>query len=253
MDEVLNIYKPLGMTTFQAIEGLKKIKPEYKDIPIAYTGRLDPMAEGVLVFLVGEKRYKAKTFQKMEKEYTAKILFGFSTDSYDLLGLVEKEGYSKITENQLNKYLKKYKGENNLSLPPYCAYRVKGKPMFYLARNNLLKKEDIPKKKMMVYNFGIIKKINLEKRILGNYIFKTISNVRGDFRQKEIIRNWRNVLNVSDLEKFQIFEINFKVSGGTYIRSIVNNISEKMGTPILLYNLKRDKVNGFSSNNSIII
>jgi tRNA pseudouridine(55) synthase len=253
MDNILNIYKPLGMTTFQAIEKFKEINPEYKNVPIAYTGRLDPMAEGVLVLLANNKRYDAKDFQKKKKIYTAKILFGFSTDSYDLLGVVKKEGNFDISKKELEDYFKKHKGKNKFSLPPYCAYKINGKPMFYLAREGLLNDSDIPKKEMIIESYYIKKDFNIEKEYLRNYIFQTINKVKGDFRQKEIIKNWYNILNLSSSTRFKIFEVVFEVSGGTYIRSIVNNLSKELNKPALLYHLQRNSVDGFSEFNSIKI
>ncbi|MDX1535908.1 MAG: hypothetical protein R3346_04075, partial [Candidatus Spechtbacterales bacterium] len=79
--DVLNIYKPLGFTPLQAIEQYREINPEYSNVKMGYAGRLDPLAEGVLIVPTGETLKKQKEYMDLDKKYTAKILFGFSTDT----------------------------------------------------------------------------------------------------------------------------------------------------------------------------
>ena len=88
MKNVLNIYKPVGISPLDAIKLLQEKFPEYKDVSITYAGRLDPMAEGVLILLTGKEVHKVKEYMKLDKEYEAEILFGFETDTYDILGQV---------------------------------------------------------------------------------------------------------------------------------------------------------------------
>ena len=54
MSEIIPYYKPLGLTPLQAIHKLTTERPELKQFPITYAGRLDPMAEGLLLLLVGD-------------------------------------------------------------------------------------------------------------------------------------------------------------------------------------------------------
>ncbi|HMB17355.1 MAG TPA: hypothetical protein VKO61_00375 [Candidatus Paceibacterota bacterium] len=251
MNNVLNVYKPLGMTTFQAIKRFKELNPDYKNIPIAYTGRLDPMAEGVLVFLAGKKRFEAKKFQKLNKEYIAKILFGFSTDSYDLLGIKKEKSRTKVTKKEVAEKLKKYEGENKLSLPPYCSYKIDGKPMFHWARNGKLDNKEIPQKRMKVINLSFENFYYISDKKLLRYITDTINKVRGDFRQKKIIKNWKDILQPLEGTKFPIAQIRLKVSGGTYIRSIAENLGKEMDSEALLFNLKRTKVADFTFEEAI--
>ena len=113
MKAVLNIKKPEGLTPYQVVTKFKRKHPSYKDIKIAYAGRLDPMAKGVLLLLVEPETKKREKYQKLPKEYEFEILFGVSTDTHDLLGL-PIAGSSKLTKDVLEKELKKitasYKG-----------------------------------------------------------------------------------------------------------------------------------------------
>ena len=71
LEKVINIYKPQGWTPLRTIVELKKLNKKYKDATISYAGRLDPMAEGVLLLLVGEENKKRKKYQDLTKVYEA--------------------------------------------------------------------------------------------------------------------------------------------------------------------------------------
>ena len=66
--KVLSIYKPLGKTPLEIIKEVKKQYPEYADESIGYAGRLDPMAEGILLLLISEENLKRKKYEKLPKE-----------------------------------------------------------------------------------------------------------------------------------------------------------------------------------------
>src|SRR3989338_8916844 len=86
MNEVLVVNKPLGVTSFDVIRDLKKRFPGEK---IGHAGTLDPLADGVLICLIGKDSTKRQSeFMDCDKDYVFDVLFGFETDTYDILGLV---------------------------------------------------------------------------------------------------------------------------------------------------------------------
>jgi hypothetical protein len=90
--QVLNLYKKLGETPRERLERLRTQKPHYAHEVLSYAGRLDPMAEGVLLCLVGSANKRREAYLDLGKEYVLDILFGFSTDTYDVLGRVMETG-----------------------------------------------------------------------------------------------------------------------------------------------------------------
>ena len=88
MESVLNLYKERGETPLERIERFRKTHPEYRKLPMSYAGRLDPMAEGVLLVLVGEENRNRETHLSLTKKYEFDVLFGFATDTYDVLGVL---------------------------------------------------------------------------------------------------------------------------------------------------------------------
>lgn len=55
---ILLLYKPVSITPLELIEKFRLDNPLYKDSKLGYAGRLDPMAEGLLLILVGDENKK---------------------------------------------------------------------------------------------------------------------------------------------------------------------------------------------------
>lgn len=254
MNNVLNIYKKAGETPLEAINRLREEYPEYQDIKITYAGRLDPLAEGVLVLLVGDAVYEKEKYLKMDKEYEAEMVFGFETDTYDILGLPKKKKEIKnFNKNKLAVFLNNFLGKNNQSFPAYSSYKIKGKPLFEWARKGEIKKIEIPKKEREIYEIKILRLQKIKAINLLVKISKKIKKVKGDFRQERILKQWEKILKNNADAEFQTAKIKIKCSSGTYIRSISHKLGQDIKSRAVLLNLKRIKSGDFEINNSLII
>ena len=106
--EVIEAYKEVGETPLEVIQRTRIENNIGNDIPITYAGRLAPMAEGLLLLLAGDSVHKKEEFLKLDKEYEFQILFGFSTDTHDLLGRVDDTKDSPPNVKELETLLKKF-------------------------------------------------------------------------------------------------------------------------------------------------
>ena len=88
MKKIILLNKKEGETPLEALDRFRMANPKYKDEKMTYAGRLDPMASGVLLVLVGEEIKQKDKYLALNKEYEFEILFGFATDTYDILGKV---------------------------------------------------------------------------------------------------------------------------------------------------------------------
>ena len=84
------LYKKIGETPLECLNRFKVENSEYESLPMTYAGRLDPMAEGLLLVLVGEECKKKEDYLYLSKEYEIEVLFGFETDTADVLGKIIK-------------------------------------------------------------------------------------------------------------------------------------------------------------------
>ncbi|PIR70065.1 MAG: hypothetical protein COU46_03525 [Candidatus Niyogibacteria bacterium CG10_big_fil_rev_8_21_14_0_10_42_19] len=244
MRRIINIYKPLGSTPLKAIDKFKKQYPKYKDVPMTYAGRLDPIAEGVLIVLTGSAVRKKNEYLRLDKKYEAEILYGFKTDSFDILDLPKKAPDNlKIDEETF----KKFSGDFNFLLPPFSSFKIKGKPIFWWAKQERLKEIEIPERITKIYYIKFFGLYEINSNDLLRSAIKKINMIKGDFRQEKIKQEWQKILKTPQNKIFKIAKITIKASGGTYIRSIADR------TDGVLFSLKRMSVGRFNLKNSLIL
>lgn len=232
--KIYRIYKKVGQTPLEALQQYRKSKKIPPTAKLTYAGRLDPMAEGLLLVLQGASQTQKEKYLALPKVYLAEILLGITTDTFDILGIPGSGALPSIAEEPLKK------GKITLPIPAYSSVPLNGKPMFVHARAEKLKIADLPKREMEIKQVRQLgRKQLLAKQLLKNIISK-IKTVKGDFRQKEILKAWHAVFptqaGTHKPQKYQIFKLRLSVSSGTYIRSIANHLG---GT---LYSLKRISV-----------
>lgn len=241
------INKKLGKTPLEAILDYKKKTGENR--PMTYAGRLDPMAEGLLLCLIGDKCKNKEEYLKLDKEYQFEILTGFSTDTHDLLGLITKTKADipnlKTILKDLKTILKKSIGKQYQTYPAYSSKTIKGKSLHSLSRAGLIKNYQLPKRKIEVYKLRIINTKNIKTEDLKVKIKQKINLVNGDFRQKEILKNWDKTLKLNKEKTFNILKIKIFCSSGTYIRALVRDISDKINIPLCVYNIIRTKIGNY--------
>ena len=244
--KIIIVNKKEGETPLEALEAFRAKNKEYKDLPITYAGRLDPMASGVLILLAGEEAKNKEKYLALDKEYEFEVLFGFATDTYDILGkVVSPQGQhlwgseDRVLKKVILDNLKYFTGKFIQKYPPYSSKTVKGKPMFEYARESVA--VEAPEREVNVKSLKLIKIKKITSKKLLENIEKRIQKVIGDFRQKEILKLWQNKLKNSP-DTFPVASFKIKCGSGTYVRSIANSLGEKTLIPALAYSIKRTRV-----------
>lgn len=256
---MIEFYKQRGETPLEALKRLRLEKTELIEQTLSYAGRLDPMAEGILPILVGrEENVLREEFLHKDKEYQAQFIVGISTDTGDVLGLIQKINFKNIDIEVIKKTYKDLIEFKKQTYPWYSSKAVNGISLFEYARNGNFNIER-PTKDIKIYSVDTVKckKKNLKELI--EEIIVDIKKVKGDFRQEEIVRGWnmvchfefvsgsRNSLRkiskpVQDDISVQIISCTLKVSSGTYIRGLCEVLEEKLKVPVVLYTLIRTKI-----------
>jgi tRNA pseudouridine55 synthase len=118
------INKPVGPTSFEALEGLK---PGFAPLKACHGGALDPFASGLLVVLAGHAVHAFHLLHELPKTYVATVCWGSETDNGDLHGKVIAEGDpSKLTQARLDEALRALLGWQ-LQVPPKFSNKRVGK------------------------------------------------------------------------------------------------------------------------------
>jgi len=244
---IIQLYKNRGETPLECLERFKIENPEYKNDKMTYAGRLDPLAEGLLLVLIGEECKNKEKYLGLDKEYEVDVLFGFATDTYDLLGKVTEIAEispSRICEDGISAeiLLQSFVGKFTQKYPAYSSKTIKGQTMFSLSKSGKLNDEEIPKKDVEIKNIEYLAQKTISKIDLEKYIKESIALVKGDFRQNEIQKEWDSVMARSNLDVFNIISMRVNCTSGTYMRTLANYIGEKISISALALNIKRTKV-----------
>jgi len=235
--------KRLGETPLEALERFRLMNPLYKNVPMTYAGRLDPAAEGLLIFLGGELCKEKEVYTALSKTYEVGILFGFSTDTHDLLGLpIEKKRRAKSSKISFEGELAKIFAQAPIIItqkyPAYSSKTVGGKSLISFAREGIPVARPVHKVKLKsgkIQSNKTVSSIEIESRI--SEICKLVT---GDFRQEETLTAWRNILK--NWGHFTLITCTIQVGSGFYVRTFVDDIGKKLGTGAVVYSLKRTSI-----------
>ncbi len=249
-DTILVVYKKPGQTPLEAINKAKEERPKWKHLPVTYAGRLDPLAEGALLLLAGEECLKKDEYLALPKEYEATILFGFTTDTYDLMGLITDstllpEDTSFVSN--IEKIIPRFTGRIRQSYPPYSSRTVNGKPLYQWAREGKLDEITIPSHDVFVESIDVLDVGEISKDKLHKKIREDIARVNGDFRQDEILKLWGDTFSrLETPEVFPTLTIRIKCGSGVYVRALAHELGQKIGVPALALKIVRTKVGEYS-------
>ena len=209
------------------------------------------MAEGVLLALVGGANQRREQYLDLGKEYTLDILFGFATDTYDILGRVMESGEASLNRKHIQQGLNYFRGELSQEYPPFSSKTVEGRSLFEWARSGALGALVLPSRSVTVYHVDLGGLYKVSEQDLLAYIDENVTKVNGDFRQEEIMRTWRRHLKAGGKRTFPCATVKIECSSGTYVRSIAHGLGQHLSTPALALHILRTKVGDYSVERSI--
>ena len=146
----INLYKPKNITSFKAINSIKK---KFSINKIGHAGTLDPMAEGVLPIAIGKATKLIPYISKMNKEYEFTVTWGIQTTTDDAEGKILFESNYLPKRKEIEKKIIKYIGYINQIPPKVSAVKINGKRAYKLFREN--KKFTIQSKKVFIEDLFI--------------------------------------------------------------------------------------------------
>lgn len=242
------INKPQYLTSYQTILAFQKENLEYANTKLGYVGTLDPMATGLLIVLENEENRNRNKFIGLCKTYEFEILFGISTDTYDLLGLVTKfDSNSDLKTKNLD--LTKFIGKYNQKFPPFSAKIVNGQRLYNLSRNTKIQEIDLPSYERNILSLNLVESKIISKSEILSQVKMATEKIVGNFRQENILNSWIEQ-NDKMNNSYKVMKIIAEVSSGTYIRRLCVDMANKYNTNALAYSIKRTKVGDFDVKNS---
>ncbi len=253
MKPYIVLKKEIGQTPLDVLKSHKRTHPELENVPLAYAGRLDPMASGKLLILQGEDCKVQEKYHNLDKEYEFEVLFGVGSDSGDVLGLLERVQEREISSTAISHALNDLVGSIELPYPHFSSKTVKGKPLHTWKIEGRIDEITVPTKHSTIYALKLLRtevktaqevyeyasqkietipKVTDERKALGN-----------DFRREDIRASWKNFLQHAQKEqKFTVATLRCVCSSGTYMRTLAGVIAAKLGTKGLAYSIHRTEI-----------
>jgi len=149
---VLIIDKPQGWTSHDVVNKCRSILQERQ---IGHTGTLDPLATGVLVLCIGKATKIVRYLEADDKEYTAELKLGSTTDTQDADGKVlEARVYSPPSTDQVRDVMNSFQGSMHQRPPAFSALKVNGVPSYRLARQGTL--QELAKRPVTVHEIRLL-------------------------------------------------------------------------------------------------
>ena len=149
----INLNKPSGMTSHDAVNHLRKIFSTRK---VGHAGTLDPLASGVLPIAINRATKFIEYLADCDKSYRAEILFGVATDSGDLEGKIisRAENFHMPTADEFNAAMKIFVGEIEQIPPKFSAIKIHGRKAYDLARKKL--EFEMPSRRVKIFRLELV-------------------------------------------------------------------------------------------------
>jgi tRNA pseudouridine(55) synthase len=250
--------KKLGQTPLQAIQEWKAANPEYADTPASYAGRLDPMAEGKLLILLGDECKKQDQYIGLDKEYEIEVLLGVASDTGDVLGMVHASASTNSaspTPDEIRAALDAEIGSHARKYPIFSSKTVNGKPLFLYALEGTIDSIKIPEHIETIHSIDLLEQTQLDASNLRSRIENMLalaptssepSKVLGaDFRIKEVHASWDAVFTHTCERALPILKLTVSCASGTYMRSLAARIGKALDTDALALSIRRTRIGAY--------
>jgi tRNA pseudouridine55 synthase len=217
MDGYLLIDKPAGWTSHDVVAKVRNILKQEAGhkVKVGHTGTLDPFATGLLVLMVGSYTKRASEFSKLDKIYEAEITLGATSTTGDLEGQIAPVPI----EEARHRIMRSHNSVTQI------------KEILKLFEGEI---EQVPHK------FSAIK-------INGQRAYK----LAREGREVKIEPRNVTIYSIKNIEyDYPKLKFTTEVSSGTYIRSLAENIGEKLGTGAYLSALRRIRVGDWNIEQS---
>lgn len=221
-DRVILIDKPAGMSSFGVVARVRrKLKDEFgHKVKVGHTGTLDPFATGLLILLSGKCTKKSGEFLKLDKVYEATIKLGFVSTTGD-------------PEGEIRPFPARAASDRSVATGDRRSFsRCRAPKVPRLETVESLLQTFTGEIEQTPPKFSAIK-------INGQRAYK-LARKGQDF---EMPKRKITIYNIEILEyEYPILKIRCHVSSGTYIRTLAEDIGEKLGIGAYCESLRRLKI-----------
>jgi len=243
--------KKVGETPLSCALAWQASHPQFATLPLAYAGRLDPMASGRLLILLGDECKQQAEYHNLDKEYQFSVLFGVGSDTGDVLGRLSLTDAKPVVDAAaLRGAAASLCGRISLPFPHFSSKTIKGKPLHTWALEGRLNEITIPVQTSTVHKLTLTNievKTRSEIYTQASAKIETIPPVTdprkalgNDFRRSDIRKDWQMFTRTGKpTDTFTIAHFTASASSGTYMRSLAEELGRLLSTKALAYHIHR--------------
>lgn len=189
---------------------LQKVKTLWQANKAGHTGSLDPLASGMLPICFGEALKLVRFLLDANKVYQAKIALGQTTDTGDSQGkFLLNRSVPVLSLEEIESVLAQFRGSIEQIPPNYSALKQNGQRFYELARQG--------------------RAFEIQKKIRVQQIYSLVLNQYED-----------------NAPQSAYLSLTVHCNKGTYIRTLAEDIGEKIGCGAHVVELRRMLVEPFS-------
>lgn len=255
MEPYVVIEKKVGETPLAALERFRATDPKLADVPLSYAGRLDPMASGSLLILIGDECKQQARYHGLDKEYEFEVLFGVGSDTGDVLGRLTF-GDARVRDTDLRRAVRSLSGTTiTLPYPKFSSRTVKGTPLHVWTLEGRLNEIEIPSATTRIHALSRMHKETMRGSAIASHVLEKIETIPpvteeskrlgADFRRDDVRADWQRFADEFSEQEFTLVRFRCVASSGTYMRSLAEHIGAMLGTSALAYSIHRTRIGRF--------
>ena len=243
MDEnqIILVDKPASISSFGVVakvRGYLKAEFGYK-IKVGHTGTLDPFATGLLIILTGKNTKESSEFLKLDKVYDATLKLGYTSTTGDPEGQIVPYKESEELQRHFSEGGFRSAAARGLARSPSGDGRERRDPERNVVEAAI--KSFVGKITQTPPRFSAIK-------VNGERAYK-LARKGKDF---EIPSREIEIYSIDILDyHYPELQIRVHCSSGTYIRTLAEDIGEKLNTGAYLTSLRRLKIGSYDVKDAI--
>ena len=218
-DGFLVVHKPQDWTSFDVVGRVRGVLEKHfkqaghtfgrkSRLKVGHGGTLDPLATGLLVLGVGRGTKRMAAYLGGSKAYVARAQLGAETDTQDSCGTVTRDAtHEHVTLSALEEAATKLTGEIMQRPPIYSALRKDGKRLYELARAGEITPDEVELRPVTVHRLAV----------------HSFDRATGEFG------------------------LDVRCSGGTYVRTLIEDLGRAVGSAAHMSALERTRHGPFCS------
>ncbi len=252
---VLLVNKPSGMSSHDVVGWVRRETGIRK---VGHAGTLDPLADGLLIVLVGRDATREQdSFMGLPKVYEGVVVFGVSSESEDAEGPLslnaDFEKLHALTPQTISAAFTQFIGTTEQIPPLYSAIQVGGKRLYKAARSGTADEIKIPTRTIIIDNIELLNFSPLSASATPKKIAALLASAPPEDLKHRERYHWYAQRSTELQQLLPTARIRVHCQKGVYIRSLARDLGTALHTTAFLGNLTRTHIGDYSLEDSVTV